>query len=58
MEIKIIKSDERANYWTVEYNGMICEGLTWDEMLGQVAYITCPKIPEQGSLFRMEPKAA
>lgn len=43
MKITITKDDKRPNFYTVEQNGKISVGLTWDEMIGQVAYITCPK---------------
>ena len=60
MELKITKDDKHSNFYTVEQNGKICDGLTWDEMIGQVAYITCPKgsgCTESAALFRMhDPK--
>jgi hypothetical protein len=56
MKIIITKHPIRKNYYTVETNEKFCEGLTWDEMLGQIAYITCPKGNgwTEDSLFRMK----
>lgn len=61
MTLVITKDSTRKNYYTVEQNGKIADGLTWDEMIGQVAYITCPKgdgWTDTDQLFRMkEPQA-
>lgn len=62
MKITITKDSEQNNYYTVEQDGKISDGLTWDEMIGQVAYITCPKghgWTNDDHLFRMhEPEQA
>lgn len=60
MEIKIYTKDEVdgfpvSGYWCVEYDGKSSDGLTWDEMLGQIAYMTCPKINRE-TLFKMTQK--
>lgn len=42
--IRIAGEDERfAGSFVIEQGGRICDGLGWDEMLGQLAVITFPR---------------
>jgi len=41
--LRIDKSATTSNFYTVQMGDNVAEGLTWDEMLGQVAYMSCPK---------------
>lgn len=40
--ITITYSDELGYGWDVHEDGKCCNGLSWDEMLGQVAMLTIP----------------
>ena len=40
--ITITFDDEHGADWDVAENGKCCNGLGWDEMLGQVAMLTIP----------------
>ncbi|MDH2239104.1 hypothetical protein N5K27_22605 [Pigmentiphaga sp. GD03639] len=40
----IIRFDEAKNLFQIEETGRACPELTWDEMLGQIAEMTHPKI--------------
>jgi hypothetical protein len=60
MKLTITKDDDLHNSYTVEQDGKICDRLTWDEMIGMIAYTTCPKgngWTSNDSLFKMhDPK--
>jgi len=51
LTIEVIETE--SNDWTVRMGDRYTDHLTWDEMLGQVAYITCPKESAGGVLFSM-----
>lgn len=51
MKITIEKKDTAKNWWEVDMDGKKFDGLTWDEMLGLVAYSTCPKHDDGQTLF-------
>ncbi|MGO4171599.1 hypothetical protein [Bosea sp. TAF32] len=56
--IRIAREDERfAGSFVIEQGGKICDGLGWDEMLGQLAVITFPTERVNrwgGTLYPME----
>lgn len=45
-----------SNFWTVRVGDRYAEGLTWDEMLGQIAHMTCPRKADE-FLFGMRTQA-
>lgn len=53
MKRLIIEIDDERGFDVVDEDGRRCDGLSWDEMLGQVAMLTIPP-GRVGKGFRMQ----
>ncbi len=53
MEYTLTIECHGGDNYTVRMGDTYHGDLTWDEMLGQIAYITCPKDEKRQALYRM-----